>query len=57
VGRRFGRVEDRIGSPDLAHVVDAERCMLEQVSRLALDLERVLVIEEAKVESIVRHTD
>jgi hypothetical protein len=37
-------------------VVDAERCMLEEVSSLVVDLERVRVVELVEVEELVRYS-
>lgn len=56
VGGWFGGVEDRIGCPDFADVVDAQAWMLEQVGGLSVDLERILVVEQIQIEQPVRHT-
>ena len=45
VGRRFGRIEQRVTAPHIVDVVDSERFMLEQVWCLPGDLERVVLIE------------
>jgi hypothetical protein len=50
VRRRLGRIEERLGAPHDVNVVDPEVRMLEGVRGLAVDLERVVVIEEVDVE-------
>jgi hypothetical protein len=56
MGGWFGRVEDRIGRPDVVDVVDAQAWVLEQVGGLSVDLERILVVEQIQIEQPVRHT-
>lgn len=55
--RRLGWIERRLTGPHVLDVVDSQVRMLEQVRRLAVDLKRVLVIEEVRVEPPVSHTD
>jgi hypothetical protein len=62
VRQRDRRVEQRIGFPHFADVVDAERNVLEQVRRLVIDLERIGVVEQIEIEQLgdnprVLHTD
>lgn len=49
---RLGRIEQRIRSPYLVDVVDAEPGMLEQMDRLLVDLEGILLVETIDVESL-----
>ena len=48
VRRRLRRVEQRIAGPHVIDVVDSQVRMLEQVRSLGIDLERVLLIEQAR---------
>ncbi len=48
--RRFGQVEERVGTPDVVNVVDPEVRMLEQVGGLVVDLERVVLVKQVEVE-------
>jgi hypothetical protein len=41
--------------PDIANVLDAQAWVLEQVSGLGVDLERVLVVKQIGIEPVVRH--
>ena len=54
--RRDRRVEERIGFPYLVDVVDAERNVLEQMSRLVIDLERISVVEQIEIEQLGQRT-
>ena len=47
MGRRLGGVEEGLAGPHVVDVIDAEAGMLEQVRGLSVNLERILVIEEA----------
>ena len=53
---RFGRVEDRVRLPDILNVVDSHSGVFEQVGCLAVDLERIVVIELIEIEQISRQT-
>ncbi len=53
--RRLGRVEQRVTGPHILDVLDPSMRMLEQVRGLRIDLERVLLIQQARVESAVGH--
>jgi hypothetical protein len=53
--RRLGRVEERVRAPHLVDVVHAKSGMLEEVRRLVVDFERVLVVENIDVEKVT-HT-
>jgi hypothetical protein len=53
VRRRLRRVEQRVAGPHVIDIVDPQVRMLEQVRRLAIDLERVLLIEQARVEPLI----
>jgi hypothetical protein len=53
--RGLGRVEQWIACPYIFDVRDPEMRMLEKVHRLRVDLERVLLIQQARVESVVGH--
>ena len=55
MGRRLGRVEEGLAGPDVVDVIDAEAGMLEQVRGLSVNLERILVVEEVGIESLLRH--
>lgn len=46
------RVEERIGLPRGVDVLDTEVRVFEQVGDLAVDLERVNIVEEVEVEQI-----
>src|SRR5579875_2349736 len=48
--RGLGRVEERVRAPHLVDVVHTEPGVLEQVRRLVVDLEGVLVVEDVDVE-------
>jgi non-homologous end joining protein Ku len=56
VRRRLGRVEQRVAGPHVCDVIGAEVGVLEQVRGLAVDLERVVVIEQIEVEQLGHHT-
>lgn len=55
VRRGLGRVEQRTAAPHVINVVDPKVWMLEQVRGLRVDLERVLVVEQIRIESLARH--
>ncbi len=50
MGRRDGRVEDRVGLPDFEDIIDSKGRMFEQVSGLRVDLEGVDLIECVDIE-------
>ena len=50
VRRRFGRIEERVRLPHFVDVVEAEHCVLEEVSDLVVDLEGIIVVEDVDVE-------
>ena len=52
MGWGFGRIEQRVAVPDVQHVVQSQVRMLEQVSCLPIDLERLGIIERVEVEQI-----
>lgn len=52
MGRRLGRVEERIAGPDVKNVGKATMWVLEQVRGLRVDLERVVVIEQIDIEQL-----
>lgn len=51
MSRPLRRIEERIGSPGVVDVVDAEGGVLEEVGGLVIDLERVFVVELVDVET------
>ena len=53
--RRLGRVEERVRAPHLLDVVHPKPGVLEQVRRLVVDLEGVLVVEDVDVQQL-NHT-
>jgi hypothetical protein len=50
VGRWYSGVEERVRSPDVIDVVDAQCGVLEEVGGLVVDLEGCLVIEGIEIE-------
>jgi hypothetical protein len=50
VRRSASGIEQRIRSPHVVHIVDAERRMLEKMHSLAVDLEGVIVLQQVDVE-------
>jgi hypothetical protein len=50
VGWWDGGVEERVGSPDVIDVVDAQGGVLEEVGGLIVDLEGCVVIEGIEIE-------
>ena len=55
MGRRLGRIEERVRAPHVVDVLNPEVRVLEQVCGLGVDLERIVVIEQVDVERL-RHT-
>ncbi len=51
----FGRIEERVGVPDLIDFVDAVGVVFEQVSGLSVDLERIGVVQPVEIEQLT-HT-
>ena len=45
VGRRLGRMEQGVAGPDIVDVIDPQMRMPEQVHRLTINLERVILVE------------
>jgi hypothetical protein len=54
VRRWDGWIEQRVRTPYLVNVIDAEVGMFEQMRGLVVDLERILVIEQIDVEQLGR---
>jgi hypothetical protein len=52
VRRSLSRVEQRVAGLYVIDVVDPQVRMLEQVRHLGIDVKRVLLIEQARVESL-----
>lgn len=48
----FGRIEERVGVPDLLDVVDAVGVVFEQVGGLSVDLERIGVVQPVEIEHL-----
>jgi hypothetical protein len=53
---RPGRIEQRVTGPDIIDVVDPQVRVLEQMRGLGVDLERVLLVEHARIEPLFVHT-
>ena len=53
--RRNCRIEQRIRFPHVIHIIDAQRCMFEQMCSLVIDLKRVITVEEINVEQFAVH--
>jgi hypothetical protein len=49
VGGRSRRIEERVGGPHLENIGEATMRVLEQVSGLQVDLERVITVEQVDV--------
>jgi hypothetical protein len=49
---RLGGVEDRVGQPDVAHVVAPKPGVLEEVGSLFVDLEGVVSVQQVDVEQV-----
>ena len=52
MGRRLGRIEQRVAAPHVHHVLQPQVRMLEQMSCLPVDLEGLGVIERIKIEQL-----
>lgn len=52
VRRWFGGVEERVTGPDVENVLHAQMRVFEQVRGLAVDLERVLLVEGVEIEEL-----
>jgi hypothetical protein len=55
VSRRGCRIEQRVAGPHVVDVIDTEMRVLEQVSGLSVDLKRILVAEEIRIELFLTH--
>ena len=49
------RIEQRIRFPHVIHIIDAERCMFDQMCSLVINLKRVITVEEINVEQFAIH--
>ena len=54
---RFGRVEERVGLPDILNVVDSQSGVFEEMGCLPVDLERVVVVELIEIEQLSYQSD
>jgi hypothetical protein len=52
MGRRLSRVEERVRSPHFVYVLDAQRGVLEQIRRLVVDLEWIVLIEKVEIQRL-----
>jgi hypothetical protein len=49
VGGRSRRIEERVGGPHLKNIGEAKMRVLEQVSGLQVDLERIITVEQFEI--------
>ena len=52
---RLGWVEQRIAGPHVVGIVDSQVRMLEQVRGLRIDLERIFLIQQVRIEPFAAH--
>jgi hypothetical protein len=56
VGGRKRGIEQWVAVPDVADVVQPEVRVLEQVSGLIVNFERIIILEQIEIQQLPRHT-
>ncbi len=52
----FGRIEQRVGVPELVNVLDAVDVVFEQVSGLSVDFERIGLVQPVEIEQLTHNS-